>query len=166
MVQHNLQGTTTAGAEFARKFCNHLAELRLQPGIHHRIERLIKEFSEVHPNLRGSYLSRHVDPKYFEEGVYGWEAGVRPKLHALALSGDHLHEFIAFSNGFRRSSTPLETISSVEEVWLEAAPDSPFTYTASLTHSFPSVTLLYAPEPEGQDAAALFIDRIKYLRGM
>ncbi len=165
MAQAELRTVTTAGAEFARRFSNALIELRLGPGIHHRIERLMREFSEIHPHLRGSYLSRTPDPKYFEDGTFGWEANARPKLHALAISGDHLHEFMAFAGGFRKSATPLETLLSVEETWIETASDAPFVYSAAFTHSFPSVTTLYAPDPEGQEAAAGFVDRIKYLRG-
>lgn len=57
---------TTAGREFIRRFSNLLCELRLQPGIHQRIERLLEAFAEEHPNVRASYLARTVDENLFQ----------------------------------------------------------------------------------------------------
>ena len=153
------------GKEFARRFTNMLCELRLQPGIQNRIEKLLGDFSEEHPNLRGSYLSRHVDPSYFSDGACGWEAEARPKLQGVAIEGENLFEFIAFSNGIRAHSTPISTIMNVEEVWLETAPDQPFTLRICLFHSFPATTILYAPDGDSQDSAVAFAHRLKYLRG-
>ncbi len=156
---------TSAGKEFARRFHNLLYELRLQVGIQQRIERILNEFAEVHPNLRGSYLSRSVDESYFSDGSCGWEAAARPKLQGLAIEGDKLFEFLAFAHGIRIHTTPLETIMNVEEIWLETAPEQPFLLRVCLYHSFPATTILYAPDGESQEAALAFLERLKYLRG-
>ena len=153
------------GKDFARRFTNMLCELRLQPGITNRIEKLMSEFADEHPNLRGTYMSRHVDPTYFSDGSYGWEADAKPKLQGLALEGENLFEFIAFTNGMRFHTTPLQTIMNIEEVWLESAPDEPFLFRVCLHHSFPATTILTAPEGDSQDAAVAFIQRLRYLRG-
>jgi hypothetical protein len=156
----------SAGRDFARRFTNMLCELRLQPGIHNRIELLLDEFADAHPNLRGSYLSRHVDHTYFSDGSCGWEADAKPKLQGLALEGENLFEFIAFTNGIRLHSTPVSSIMSVEELWLETAPDEPFALRICLIHSFPATTILTAPDGDGQDSAVAFSHRLKYLRGL
>jgi hypothetical protein len=156
----------TAGREFARRFTNTLCELRLPTGIHQRIERLIGEFAEEHPNLRASYISRSVDESYFNDGSCGWEATARPKLQGVAVEGENLYEFLAFANGFRSHSTPLSTVMNIEELWLETAPEQPFTLRVCFYHSFPATTILYAPDGESQEAAVSFIRRVKYLRGM
>lgn len=153
------------GKEFARKYNNYLCELRLQTGIHQRIEKIVTEFSEEHPNVRASYVSRHVDESYFSDGACGWEAAARPKLQGLALEGEHLFEFLAFANGLRTHVTPLQTIMNVEELWMETAPEQPFMLRICLYHSFPATTILTAPDGESQDAAVAFLRRLKYLRG-
>jgi hypothetical protein len=153
------------GKDFARRFTNMLCELRLQPGIQNRIEKLMGEFADEHPNLRGSYLSRHVDSSYFSDGSCGWEAEARPKLQGLAIEGENLFEFIAFSNGIRLHTTPLSTVMNIEELWLEAAPDEPFLFRICLFHSFPATTILSAPDGDSQDSAVAFAQRLKYLRG-
>ncbi len=155
----------SAGKDFARRYSNMLCELRMQPGIQNRIERLMAEFAEEHPNVRGSYLSRHVDPTYFSDGSCGWEAEARPKLQGLAIEGENLFEFIAFTNGIRLHTTPISTIMNVEEVWLEAAPEEPFACRICLYHSFPANTILTAPDADSQDSAAVFLQRLRYLRG-
>lgn len=157
--------TTAPGKEFVRRFTNMLCELRLQTGIQQRIEKLLSEFGEEHPNLRGSYLSRHVDPSYFSDGACGWEAEAKPKLQGMAIEGENLFEFLAFSNGIRTHTTPISTIMNVEELWLETAPDQPFNLRICLYHSFPATTILYAPDGDSQDAAIGFVHRLKYLRG-
>lgn len=154
-----------AGREFVRRFSNLLCELRLQPGIHKRIETILGEFADAHPNVRASYLSRDVDELYFSDGVCGWEANARPKLQGIAIEGENLFEFLAFSNGLRTHTTPISTIMNVEELWLEAAAEQPFVLRACLFHSFPATTILYAPRPDTQDAATAFLQRLKYLRG-
>ena len=126
----------TPTREFGRRFRNLLCELRLQPGIHQRIETLLTEFTEAHPNLRASYLSRDVDDSYFSDGSCGWEASARPKLQGIAIEGETLYEFLAFANGLRMHATPLNTIMNVEELWLEPAADQPFVLRACLFHSF------------------------------
>ncbi len=157
---------TAGGKEFARKFCNLLCELRLPTGIHQRTERILTEFSEEHANLRASYVSRDVDESYFSDGACGWEAAARPKLQGIALDGGILYEFLAFGNGLRVHTTPMETIMNVEETWIETGPDQPFTLRICLYHSFPATTILYAPEGDGQDAAMAFLSRLKYLKGL
>lgn len=159
------RSTTTAGREFARKYGNLLCELRLQAGIHQRIEKLLAEFAEAHPNVRASYISRDVDESYFSDGSCGWEAAARPKLQGLAIEGEHLFEFLAFANGARMHTTPLSSVMNVEELWMEAAPDQPFVLRVCLYHSFPATTILYAPTGDSQDAAVSFLRRLKYLRG-
>ena len=154
-----------AGREFVRRFRNLLCELRMQPGIHQRAETLLTEFAEAHPNLRASYLSRDVDESYFSDGSCGWEANARPKLQGLAIEGETLFEFLAFSNGLRMHATPLNTIMNVEELWLEPAPEQPFVFRACLFHSFPATTILTALHPESQESAIAFLQRLKYLRG-
>jgi hypothetical protein len=155
----------TAGREFARRFTNTLCELRLPTGIHQRTERLLSEFAEEHPNLRGSYISRAVDESYFSDGSCGWEAVARPKLQGIAIEGENLFEFLAFANGLRSHTTPLNSIMNIEELWLETAPEQPFTLRVCLYHSFPATTILYAPDGETQEAAVSFLRRLKYLRG-
>ncbi len=154
-----------AARDFGRRFRNLLCELRLQPGIHQRIETLLTEFAEAHPNVRASYLSRDVDESYFSDGSCGWEASARPKLQGIAIEGETLYEFLAFANGLRMHATPLNTIMNVEELWLEPAADQPFVLRACLFHSFPATTILYAPHPDTQEAAIGFLQRLKYLRG-
>lgn len=156
---------TTAGSEFARRFTNYLCELRLPTGIQKRIERLMGDFAAEHPNLRASYISRSVDESYFNDGSCGWEAAARPKLQGLAIEGENLYEFLAFANGFRTHCTPLTSIMNVEELWLETAPEQPFTLRIFFYHSFPATTILYAPDGESQEAAVSFVQRMKYLRG-
>lgn len=155
----------TVAREFVRRFRNRLPELQLSSGIHQRIEGILEEFAQAHPNLRGSYLSHEVDPSYFSDGAYGWEAVSRPSLQGLAIEGENLFEFLAFANGFRMHATPLETVINVEEVWLEPAPNKPFILRVCLYHSFPATTLLYATSGEMQEAATSFVGRLKYLRG-
>src|SRR5690242_1895000 len=82
--------SSSAGKDFARRYVNMLCELRLQPGIQNRIEKLLTDFSDEHPNLRGSYISRHVDSSYFSDGCCGWEAEAKPKLQGLAIEGENL----------------------------------------------------------------------------
>lgn len=154
------------GKDFARRFTNMLCELRLQPGIQNRIEKLMGEFADERPNLRGTYLSRHVDPTYFSDGSCGWEAESRPQLQGLAIGGENLFEFIAFTNGVRLHATPISSIMSVEELWLEGAPEEPFMLRICLFHSFPATTILTAPDGDSQDAAVAFAHRLKYLRGL
>lgn len=155
----------SAGREFARRFSNLLCELRLPIGIHQRIDMLMNEFAEEHPNLRGSYISRTVDETYFSDGSCGWEAAARPKLQGIAVDGDRLYEYLAFANGLRMHTTPLESIMNIEELWLETAPEQPFVLRVCMYHSFPATTILYAPDGESQDAAMAFLRRLKYLRG-
>jgi hypothetical protein len=157
--------TTTAGKEFARRFSNLLCELRLQTGIHQRIEKILGDFVEEHPNVRASYLARTVDESYFSDGSCGWEATARPKLQGLVVEGENLYEFLAFAQGVRIHTTPLNTIMNVEELWLETAPAQPFVLRVCLYHSFPATTILYAPDGDSQDAAVAFLSRLKYLRG-
>ena len=156
---------TTASWEFARRYSNLLCELRLKTGIKHRIETILTEFVEIHPDLRASYVSRDVDESYFSDGSCGWEAAARPKLHGLAIEGENMYEFLAFSNGLRTHCTPLTSIMNIEELWLETAPDQPFVLRISLYHSYPATTVLYAPTGETQDAARAFLQRLKYARG-
>lgn len=155
----------TAAQDFAKKFTRQLDELTLSPGIRLRMERLLVDFSDTHPNLRASYISRSVDESYFSDGECGWEASARPQLHGLAIEGTTLFEFIAFTNGFRQHSTPIETVINIEELWLEPLPEQPFVLRVSLYHSFPATTILYAPTGETQDTAMAFAARLKYLRG-
>jgi hypothetical protein len=155
----------TAAREFVRRYTNLLCELRLQTGIRQRIETMLNEFAEVHPNLRASYISRDVDESYFNDGSCGWEAAARPKLQGLAIEGENLFEFLSFTNGLRTHTTPLNSIVNVEELWLETAQDQPFVLRISLYHSFPATTLLYAPNGETQEGARAFLQRLKYLRG-
>lgn len=86
-------------------------------------------------------------------------------MQGIAIEGEHLFEFLAFSHGVRIHTTPLQTIMNVEELWLETAPDQPFVFRVCLYHSFPATTILYAPDGDSQDAAVAFITRLKYLRG-
>lgn len=155
----------TAAREFVRRFTNLLQELRLQMGIQQRIETILNEFAQAHPNVRASYLSRDVDESYFSDGACGWEAVARPKLQGLAIEGENLFEFLAFAHGLRTHVTPLNTIMNIEEMWLEPAPAQPFVLRASCYHSFPATTLLYAPNGDTQEAALAFLQRLKYLRG-
>ena len=155
----------SAGKDFVRRYINMLCELRLQPGIHNRIEKLMGEFAEEHPNIRGSYLSRHVDPSYFSDGSCGWEAEAKPKLQGLAVEGENLFEFISFTNGIRFHTTPLSSVMNIEELWMETTPEAPFTFRICLFHSFPATTLLPAPDGDSQDSAVMFAQRLKYLRG-
>ncbi len=155
----------TAGSEFVRRFENALHELRQQPGTYYKTTQLLSEFADLHPNLRGSYISREVDPSYFANGQCGWEAGARGKLQALALEGECLFEFLAFTNGIRMHSTPLSSVMNVEETWLEPSTDQPFVFKACMYHSFPATTLLTACTPEGEESAHEFLARVKYLRG-
>ena len=164
-ARYSDRSATTAGREFSRKFCNLLIEIRLQAGIHNRIEKVMGDFAEEHPNLRASYISRDVDDSYFNDGSCGWEALAKGKLQGLAIEGDKMYEFLAFANGFRMHATPLETVMNVEELWLESAPSQPFAFRVCLYHSFPATTILTAPTGEGQDAAVSFVQRLKYLRG-
>lgn len=154
-----------AGKEFARRFANLLCELRLQTGIHKRIETILRDFAEEHPNVRASYIARSVEESYFSDGACGWEAAARPKLQGLAIENEHLFEFLAFAHGLRMHTTPLNTIMNVEELWLETAPEHPFVLRVCLYHSFPATTILLAPDGESQDAALSFLRRLKYLRG-
>ncbi len=165
MRTQNIEQIHTAGGEFVRKFTNLLMELRLQTGIQRRSETLLKEFADAHPNLRASYISREVDATYFADGTYGWEAASRAQLQGLAIEGENLFEFLAFSNGLRMHATPLNTVVHVEEVWMEHAPDQPFNFRACLFHSYPATTMLCASTGEGQNLAHDFLVRLKYLRG-
>jgi hypothetical protein len=157
--------TTTAAREFARRFNNTLIELQLQTGIHRRIENLVSDWAEQHANLRASFFSREVDESYFQNPDLPAEAITRPKLHALAIEGDHLYEFFAFAHGFRRDVVSLHSIVNIQELWLEPKAEEPFTYRVLLIHNFGSQTVLLATTGEGQDAAQEFIGRLKYLRG-
>lgn len=154
-----------AGRAFAQRFRNLLCELRLQPGIHQRIETILGDFAAEHSNVRASYLSRDVDESYFSDGSCGWEAAARPKLQGLAIEGENLFEFLAFANGLRMHVTPLSSIMNVEELWLEPAPDQPFVLRVCLYHSFPATTILYAASGDTQESAISFLRRLKYLRG-
>lgn len=155
----------TAARDYTRRFRNLLTELRLQPGIHQRIESALTEFSDAHPNVRASYISRSVDETYFQDGACGWEAQARPKLQGIALEGENMFEFLAFSHGLRMHTTPIATIMNVEELWLEAAPAQPFVLRVCFYHSFPATTILYAPDAESQEEVISFVKRLKFLRG-
>ncbi len=164
-AKYSDRSAPTAGREFARRFCNLLVEIRLQAGIHKRIEKVIGDFAEEHANLRASYISRDVDDSYFNDGSCGWEAAAKGKIQGLAIEGDKMYEFLAFSNGLRMHATPLDTVMNVEELWLESGPSQPFAFRVCLYHSFPATTILTANSGEGQDAAVSFVQRLKYLRG-
>jgi hypothetical protein len=153
------------GREFARKFTNILPELQLQSGIHRRIENMLEDWSAEHPNLRGSYFGREVDPSYLA-GVDGApEALARPKLHGLAIEGEVLHEFVVFAHGIRKDVVELGSIAQLQETWVETKPDEPFLYRAELFHTFGASTILVASKGEAQDAAQEFVSRFRYLRG-
>lgn len=153
------------GKAFARRFCNLLCELQLQPGIYRRIERIIQDFGIDKPMLRAVYISRYVDPSYFAEEAYGAQAAERPQLQALVIEGRNLHEFIAFHHGFRSHITPISTVVNIEETWLEPEPAQPFVFRACLYHSFPAATILYAPDGDLQEYAMQFLDSMKNVRG-
>ena len=159
------ENAAPTGREFVRRYNNLLCELQLQRGIHQRIERLMNDFAEERPNLRATYISRHLDESYFSDGAYGWEAAARPKLHGMAAVGENLYEFVSFAHGFRAHSTPLNTIVNIEETWMEPAPGQPFVLRVCFYHTFPATTILYAPDGESQDAVTAFVLRVKYLRG-
>jgi len=153
------------GKAFARRFCNLLCELQLQPGIYRRIERIIQDFGMDKPLLRAVYLSRSVDPSYFAEEAYGTTAADRPQLQALVIEGRNLYEFLAFAQGFRSHVTSISTIVNIEETWLEPEPSQPFVFRACLYHSFPAATILYAPDGDLQEYATQFLDSMKSVRG-
>ncbi len=153
------------GKAFARRFCNLLCELQLQPGIYRRIERIIQDFGIDKPLLRAVYLSRSVDPSYFSDGSYGEAAAERPQLQALVIEGRNLYEFIAFSQGFRSYTTQISAIVNIEETWFEPEPSQPFVFRACLYHSFPAATILYAPDGDLQEYAMQFLDSMKRIRG-
>ena len=155
----------TAGREFARKFSNILPELQLQTAIHRRIEDLLQDWGSEHPNLRGTYFGREVDPAYFSDVDNAPEAVSRPKLQGIAIEGEALHEFIAFAHGIRRDVVELGSIVHLQETWVETKPDEPFYYRVVLGHAFGASTILLAPKGEAQDAAQEFVGRFKYLRG-
>lgn len=153
------------GREFARKFSNTLVELQLQAGIHRRIENLVNDWAAAHPNLRASYLSREVDASYFQSDDCPPEALSRPKLQAIAVEGDRMYEFVAFTNGFRRDITQIESIVHLQETWLEPKPDEPFVLRVAIYHAFPAATILLATTGEQQDLIQDFLTRLKYLKG-
>lgn len=153
------------GGAFARRFCNLLCELQLQPGIYRRIERLIQDFGMDKPLLRAVYISRSVDPSYFADEAYGALAAERPQLQALVIEGRNLYEFIAFAQGFRSHVTPINSVVNIEETWLEPEPARPFVFRACLYHSFPAATILYAPDGDIQEYAMQFLDVMKHVRG-
>ncbi len=153
------------GKAFARRFCNLLCELQLQPGIYRRIERIVQDFGIERPALRAVYISRYVDPTYFSEEAYGAEAAAHPQLQALVIEGRNLYEFLAFAQGFRCHTTPISTIVNIEETWLEPEPSQPFLFRACLYHSFPAATILYAPDGDLQEYAMQFLDSLKNVRG-
>lgn len=156
---------TTAGREFARKFKNKLCELHLQQGIHKRIELILDQFAEEHPNLRAQYTSREVDESYFQSGLLPAEAFDKPKLQGIAVDGDRAYEFVAFRHGVRVDVSELRSLVHIEETWLEPKPEEPFQYRVVLYHSFQAATVLKASTGEAQDAAQDFIGRVRYLRG-
>ena len=86
-------------------------------------------------------------------------------MQGLAIVGENLFEFLAFANGLKMHTTPLASVMNVEELWLEPAPDQPFTFRIALYHSFPATTILTATDGDAQEAAAGFLRRLKYLRG-
>lgn len=157
--------TTTAGREFVRKFNNTLCELQLQEGIFRRTEQLMNEWAEEHPNLRGTLLLREVDESYFPEPTFSAETLARPKLQALAVENERLHEFVAFAHGFRREIMPLDTLVHLHEQWLEPKKDEPFALRISLRYAFHAETVIVATTGEAQDAAREFLARMRYLRG-
>jgi hypothetical protein len=157
--------TTTAGREFARRFNNILCELQLQPGIQRRIENLLGEFAEEHPNLRASYVSREVDESYFPVDEFPPEVLARPRLHGIAVEGEQMFEFVAFAHGLRRDTVSLNSIAHIQETWLEPKVDEPFVLRVTLYHNFPAATVLLATTGEAQDAVQDFLSRLKYLRG-
>lgn len=161
----SVETTTTAGREFARKFNNTLVELQLQTGIHRRIENLVSQFAEEHPNLRGSYIAREADESYYQMPDFPPEAITRPKLHGIAIENEHLFEFFAFHHGLRRDVVDLRSIVHIQETWLEPRPEQPFILRIALFHTFPAATVLFATTGETQDAAMDFVARLKYLRG-
>jgi hypothetical protein len=161
----DMKDQNTAGREFSRKISNSLYELQLQTGIHQRIESLISDFADEHPNLRASYFSREVDEAYFPSTEYSPEVLARPSMQALAVEGNQLYEFILFAQGFRRDIVELNSIMHIQEIWLEPDPARPFLLRVSLFHNFSARTILLASTGEGQDAIQEFIARLRYLRG-
>ena len=159
------QEINTAGREFARRYINILCELRLQPGIRQRVELIMSDFADEHPNLRASYISREVDEAYFPVNDFPPEALTQPSLQGLALEGEQLYEFISFSQGLRTEVMDLNSIVDIQEVWLEPKQDLPFLLRISILHRFPAATILIANSGEAQDMAREFIGRLKYLRG-
>lgn len=157
--------TTTAGAEFARRFNNVLCELQLQTGIYRRIEHLMNVFGQEHPNLRASYISREVDESYLQGPEYPIEALTRPRMQGLAVEGDCIYEFIAFHHGFRRDVVELHSICHIQETWLEPKPEEPFVLRVHIYHDVSAATVLLATTGEAQDAVQEFLTRVKYLRG-
>jgi len=157
--------TTTAGREFTRRFNNTLVELQLQTGIHRRIENLLNDFAQEHPNLRASYISREVDEGYFQTGQLPPEAMERPRLQGIAVDGERIFEFIAFAHGLWRDAADLRSIVQISETWLEPKPDQPFILRVLLLYNFQAATILYASTGEGQDQVQEFVARLKYLRG-
>jgi hypothetical protein len=155
----------TAGKEFARKFTNALPDLQLHTAIHRRIEDMLEDWASEHPNLRGSFIGREVDPAYFQTIDGAREAAGRPKLQGLAIEGETLFEFVAFAHGIRKDATELSSIVQLSETWVEAKADEPFTYRVELIHNFGAATILMATKCEGQDLAQEFVGRFKYLRG-
>lgn len=156
---------TTPGREYVRRFNNTLVELQLQTGIHRRIENLLNDWAAEHPNLRASYMSREVDPGYFQDPEYPPDALARPKLQGLAVEGERLYEFVAFAHGLRRDVVDLRSIAQIQETWLEPKVDEPFVYRIALMHSFGAATVLLATTGETQDVAQDFLARLRYLKG-
>ena len=156
---------SAVGRDFVRRFTNVLPELQLQAGIARRIENLLNDWSAEHGNLRGTYISREVDASYFQDRDMPPEALARPKLHALAIDGEHLFEFVAFAHGLRRDVVDLRSIAQIQETWLEPKPEDPFIYRVLLYHNFPAATVMLATTGETQDSAQEFVARLKYLRG-
>lgn len=155
----------SAGREFARKFTNILPELQLQTSIHRRIEDILQDWSDAHPNLRGSYFGRDVDAAYFQGLDCAPDAATRPKLHGLAIGGEELFEFVAFAHGLRKDIVDLSSIVQLQETWIETKPEEPFVYKVQFLHAFGAATIIVAPTGEAQDAAQEFVGRFKYLRG-
>jgi hypothetical protein len=155
----------TPGREFARRFINTLCELHLQQGIHRRIETIANDFAMEHPNVRAMYVSREVDDCYFEDPLLPPGAAARPRMHGIAIDGEQLYEFVAFSHGLRTDVVGLSSIVSIEETWTEPSPETPFVFRVVMTHTPAGATVLLATTGEMQDAVRDFVGRIKYLKG-
>jgi len=155
----------TAGREFARKYTNTTTELQLQEGIYRRIDTILNDFADEHPNLRASIVLREVDESYFPSPQYPVEALTRPSLQGIAIDTSTIFEFVAFSHGLRCDVVELNSIVHIQEQWLEPKPEEPFILRTTITHNFPAITVIRASTGESQDAVREFIARLRYLRG-